>query len=73
MDDCHTQVGHAVLKDELFYVSVAMILQVHFTLVLFTHYKNAHLTKAKGGCQQNVDPDIQMGNVVESMEDSNAT
>ena len=39
------------------------MLQVHFILVLYTHYKNSHLTKSKGGCMPDVEPNVQLGHV----------
>ena len=46
------------------------MIQLHFVLVLWSHYKNAHLTKDKGGCAPVVDTNIQMGGVAISTENS---
>ena len=63
---------NAHLWIELCIISIYLILQVHFSLVLYTHYKNAQLAKEKGGCQVQQDI-IQMASVVsKTMEDSTA-
>ena len=50
LEDCKTSVGHAVLRDELITLVGALLIQAHFALVLYSHYKNAHLSKSRGGC-----------------------
>ena len=72
-EDCKAQVGSKVEWDEAFQLFVTIFIQVHFLLVLYSHYKNAHLTKEKGGCMPDVNADIQMGSAISQMEDSNAT
>ena len=56
--DCKAKVSSAVTRDEFIYVSIGLLLQLHFVLVVFTHYKNAPLTKSKGGTVADNDPDI---------------
>ena len=41
-----------------------ILVQAHFVSVLWQHYKNAHLPKSKGGCEDDMNPDIQLGGVV---------
>ncbi len=69
MNDCKEQVGHTVMRDEFISLLLSILLQVHFALVLYAHYKNAHLVKSKGGCQDDA-PDIQLGNVVPNTDTS---
>ena len=71
-EDCKSQVGSKVVWDEALQLFVTIFVQVHFILVLYTHYKNANMTKEKGGCLPNVPQDIQMGNSL-PMDDMNAT
>ena len=62
-NDCREQMGLSVMRDEFLIIFLMAIFQVHFALVLYTHYKNSHLLKAKGGCAEGP-PDIQMGGFV---------
>ena len=50
VSDCKSQVGSAVARDEFISLAITFLLQIHFCLVLYTHYKNSHLVKSKGGC-----------------------
>ena len=43
------------MRDELIGLLCGLGIQIHFILVLFTHYKNADLVKSSGGCM----PDVQ--------------
>ena len=56
IEDCKSQVSWSVMKDEFIGLLFALVIQFHFVMVLFTHYKNAHLAKEKGGCGAPVDP-----------------
>ena len=58
VSDCRLQLGRMVLRDELLIECILIIVQVHFAQVLFTHYKNASVIRAKGGCQE--EPEIQI-------------
>ena len=51
MEDCKSQVGYSIMRDELLALCFGFAFQAHFALVLFTHYKNAQLAKSRGGCQ----------------------
>ena len=68
IEDCKSQVGYSVMRDELIGLLIGLLIQVHFSLVLYTHYKNSHLTKASGGCEPDGNPDVQMANVVATDE-----
>ena len=48
--DCKTSVDHFQHWAALGLTLIGLIMQIHFCLVLFTHYKNANLTKENGGC-----------------------
>ena len=62
-NDCRSQMGLSVMRDEFLIIFIMAVFQIHFALVLYTHYKNSHLLKAKGGCAEGP-PDIQMGGFV---------
>ena len=51
MEDCKSQVGYSIMRDEIIALCFGLALQAHFALVLFTHFKNAELAKSRGGCQ----------------------
>ena len=53
-EDCKEKVGQTILLNELLYAAIGLLVQVHFALVLYTHYKNSHLVKSKGGCMEDV-------------------
>ena len=59
MNDCMDQVGFAMRRDEFIALVIMLLFQLHFALVLYQHYKNANLTKSRGGCLP--DTDIQLG------------
>ena len=65
MEDCESKVRMYITIGTVFGMSVFFILQTHYVLVLYTHYKNALLIKSKGGCMP--DPDssdiVQMNNL----------
>ena len=61
MSDCKSKVGSSMARDEFIVLLVTLLWQMHLILVLWTHYKNAHLVKSKGGCQPDAPADIQMG------------
>ena len=50
IEDCKTSVDHFQHWAALGLTLIGLIMQIHFCLVLFTHYKNANLTKENGGC-----------------------
>mmetsp|Transcript_24879 Transcript_24879/g.33988 ORF Transcript_24879/g.33988 Transcript_24879/m.33988 type:complete len:172 (+) Transcript_24879:3-518(+) len=50
VQDCRSQVGTAVARDELVSLLLTLFLQIHFCLVLWAHYTNSHMVKSKGGC-----------------------
>ena len=61
MQDCKDQVGWTLMRDELIALCIGLLVQAHFALVLFSHYKNSELTMSRGGCLP--DNDIQLGSV----------
>ena len=61
MDDCIDKVDRSSKKVSAVLITVIFLIQLHFCCVVYTHWKNSHLTKAKGGCEPNIDEgDIQM-------------
>ena len=57
--DCQSQVAWSVMKDELIGLIIALFIQFHFVMVLFTHYRNSYKTKEEGGClAEGVSPNI---------------
>ena len=44
-----------MVRDEIIALFLVLALQLHFGLVLYTHYKNAELSKSQGGCADDVD------------------
>ena len=36
-------------------MAIFLSIQAHFSLVLYTHYKNAFLVRSKGGCLPDID------------------
>lgn len=50
------------MEFEVIYLLLVGLLQVHYLLVLYAHYKNADKVKSEGGCEPD-HPDIQMGGV----------
>ena len=64
VNDCKSQVGASVARDEFISLLITFLLQIHFCMVLFTHYKNSHMVKSKGGCQPDAPTDVQMGSGV---------
>lgn len=57
------------MRDELIGLLCGLGIQIHFILVLFTHYKNADLVKSSGGCM----PDSGHNNVQMSDVQANDT
>jgi len=55
------------MRDELLGLVCGLAIQIHFMLVLYTHFKNADLVKSSGGCM----PDSGRNNV--QMSDVQAT
>ena len=62
-EDCKAQMARGAMIKEFIGLFLSILVQVHFVLVLFTHYKNAHLTKSKGGCMPDLEPNVQLGHV----------
>ena len=51
------------MRDEFLSLLITLLVQAHFMIVLWSHYKNSHLTQAKGGCMPNVSDDLAMRGV----------
>ena len=49
-DDCVDGVYANLLRNELIYLNVKFVVQLHFMQVIWTHFKNADLPISKGGC-----------------------
>ena len=55
LQDCMDKTEKTVLRDEIIIIAAQIIVQIHFILVLYTHYKNAHLPISKGGTKADLD------------------
>ena len=55
MDDCRYWIRFYIALGQLFGLLIFFVVQFHFVLVLWSHYKNSLLVKSKGGCMPDVD------------------
>ena len=61
IDDCVEKGERSVESITLALIIVNFLVQLHFCCVVYTHWKNSHLSKARGGCEPNLEEgDIQM-------------
>ena len=50
MNQCRSFEENRMLRDELIFIGVQFLVQIHFALVIYAHWKNHSLPKSKGGC-----------------------
>jgi len=58
-EQCEGEITKTMVYDFLFFLLVQFVIQLHFCLVLWTHYKNSGLTKDKGGLVDDLGIEIQ--------------
>ena len=63
-DDCLRNASLHFRRNELIFINVQCLIQLHFIHVIWTHSKNSDLPRAEGGCQPNLrQQNIQMQHV----------
>ena len=56
MNDCKYWIRLYIYIGQCLGLLFFFCVQFHFVLVLYSHYKNALMVKAKGGCMPDIDP-----------------
>jgi hypothetical protein len=49
VEDCETNMLTSVRKEMALFIALQLAIQIHFTLVLLTHWKRSHLPQKDGG------------------------
>ena len=59
MEDCVKHVEQTSKKASFVITALTFLIQSHFSCVIFTHWKKAHLPRSKGGCM----PEVGQGDI----------
>ena len=63
-EDCLERAKSNWTQQDRWNFAFAAFIQFYFARVLWQHYRNSHLTVSKGGCEPDVQPEIQLGRII---------
>ena len=69
-DDCIEKSESILVTQEMIGMVIGLLIQGHYALVLYAHFKNADLVKSKGGCVDDPAESLQMSDVAPDTENS---
>ena len=73
LNNCKYWIRFYIGVGQLIGLLISFCIQSHFVLVLYSHYKNALLVKAKGGCLPDIDPQVVQISNLPNFSSDNST